>query len=42
MGREPFKALRSAADAGQIYPFREQMARMCDRTAQMLREAVPA
>ncbi|MFF8329193.1 hypothetical protein [Rhodococcus qingshengii] len=39
---EALKALRSVAGDGQIYPFREQLAMICDRTAQVLREAVPA
>ncbi|MGW7427501.1 hypothetical protein ACWGJB_47440 [Streptomyces sp. NPDC054813] len=38
---EVLKALRDVAGAGQIYPFREQLAKICDRTAQVLREAVP-
>ncbi|MEU9386012.1 hypothetical protein AB0D38_35915 [Streptomyces sp. NPDC048279] len=38
---EALKALRDVAGAGQIYPFREQLAKICDRTAQVLREAVP-
>jgi hypothetical protein len=39
---EALRALRSVAGAGQIYPFREQLAKVCDRTAQVLRETVPA
>ncbi|MGY4983771.1 hypothetical protein ACWCYL_42775 [Streptomyces sp. 900105755] len=39
---EALKALRSVVGAGQIYPFREQLAKICERTAQELREAVPA
>lgn len=39
---EVLKALRDVAGAGQICPFREQLARICDRAAQVLREAVPA
>ncbi|MFJ5646359.1 hypothetical protein [Streptomyces sp. NPDC093223] len=39
---EALKALRDVAGAGQIYPFRDQLAKVCDRTAQVLREAVPA
>ncbi|MFF4402649.1 hypothetical protein [Streptomyces sp. NPDC001480] len=39
---EALKALRSVAGTGRIYPFREQVAKICDRTAQLLREAVPA
>ncbi|MFD5634820.1 hypothetical protein ACFWJM_11865 [Streptomyces sp. NPDC127077] len=38
---ETLKALRDVAGVGQIYPFREQLARICDWTAQVLREAVP-
>lgn len=38
---EALKALRSVAGAGQIYPFRAQLAKICERTAQELREAVP-
>ncbi|MFI6254348.1 hypothetical protein [Streptomyces sp. NPDC051016] len=39
---ETLKALRGVAGTGQIYPFRDQLAKICDRTAQVLREAVPA
>ncbi|MCG7206396.1 hypothetical protein [Streptomyces arenae] len=39
---EALKALRTVAGAGHIYPYREQLAKLCDRTAQLLREAVPA
>jgi hypothetical protein len=38
---EALAALRTRAGSTRIYPFREQLARACDRAARALREAEP-
>ncbi|MEU6555361.1 hypothetical protein ABZ915_34635 [Streptomyces sp. NPDC046915] len=38
---EALAALRSRAGSARIFPFREQLARACERAARALREAEP-